>query len=1150
MHIKRLRLIGFKSFVEPTEIIVEPGLTGVVGPNGCGKSNLLEALRWVMAETSHKSMRAATMDDVIFSGTQARPARNFAEVAILIDNSERRAPPELNDSDIIEVARRIEREQGSIYRVNGREVRARDVRLLFEDAATGARSPALVRQGQIAEIVNAKPEQRRRILEDAAGTAGLHSRRHEAELRLKAAEGNMTRVADVLGGLASQINSLKRQARAARRYREISDEIRQAETIALLLAWREAEADVERSEAALHDALRLLAERSEVEARATTHEAEAAERLPGLRQIEAEKAAALHRLNTEAAGLEREEARIRARMVELDERKAEILRDHQRETTIIAEARAMLGELDQEAGRLADAGRLGERETEAAHTLLSERRGTSAEAEHRLAVLTREIATLTANRQRLAGQLAEEQHRTQEASSRHARSVAEAGALAADRSGASIDSLRQRVNAETAEVAHLDAAVEAAEDAVTRAAQSEAEARGELTRSEIEASRLSAERDTLLRLIASPSGSAEPIADRLKVASGYETALGAVLGDDLEHPVDPEAPAHWTAIASLADDPSLPEGATQLASVITAPPELARRLAQTGLVERSEGARLQHLLRPGQRLVSREGDVWRWDGLITAAEAPTAAAARLANRNRLAEIAGLCASAERRQSAASMALALQSAALKDARDAASSLKSQLRNLRETLSKSRDELVHAERKAAEVESRRAVLAAVIAREAEAVETHRARTAHFQAEAESFPDPAPLTAQHTQAEAAAHSARQHLVEAEARAANLDREARLRAERLTAITADQSRWTTRVRACETHIAGLEKRRLDADAESARLSQEPDRIAEARGKLADAISTAEAGRRQAADHLAEAETQARHLAKALKEASEAVSQQREARARVETHLEQAREARLTASAKLREALDCPPEAALAKSGLAEGTELPSLAELERRLTKLRQDRDGLGGVNLRAEEELGELERQHDSLEKEHTDLNGAIDQLRQGIAKLNREGKKRLEEAFTIVNGHFQRLFTTLFAGGEARLEMIEGEDPLEGGLEIIAKPPGKKPATFSLLSGGEQTLTALSLIFAVFLSNPSPICVLDEVDAPLDDANVDRFCTMMEEMGRNTLTRFLVITHHPMTMSRMHRLFGVTMAEKGVSQLVSVDLATAESYREAG
>jgi chromosome segregation protein len=277
MHINRLRLLGFKSFVEPTELVVERGLTGVVGPNGCGKSNLLEALRWVMGETSHKSMRAAAMDDVIFSGTAIRPARNMAEVTIFIDNSARQAPAEFNGNDMLEVTRRIEREAGSAYRINGREVRARDVRILFEDAATGARSPALVRQGQIGELVNAKPEQRRRILEDAAGIAGLHSRRHEAELRLKAAESNLARLSDVLGQLNSQVESLKRQARAARRYKEISDEIRRQEALVMHLAWTDAQAQVDGEEGRLRDALSVLATATETESQALTEEARLAE---------------------------------------------------------------------------------------------------------------------------------------------------------------------------------------------------------------------------------------------------------------------------------------------------------------------------------------------------------------------------------------------------------------------------------------------------------------------------------------------------------------------------------------------------------------------------------------------------------------------------------------------------------------------------------------------------------------------------------------------------------------------------------------------------------------------------------------------------------------------------------------------------------
>jgi chromosome segregation protein len=1150
VHIKRLRLTGFKSFVEPTELIVEAGLTGVVGPNGCGKSNLLEALRWVMGETSHKSMRAAAMDDVIFSGTQTRPARNFAEVAILIDNSERKAPPELNDSDIIEVSRRIERESGSSYRVNGREVRARDIKLLFEDAATGARSPALVRQGQIAEIVNAKPEQRRRILEDAAGVAGLHSRRHEAELRLKAAETNMTRAADVIGGLASQIGSLKRQARAARRYREISDEIRQAESIQLVLTWLRAEADVESGEAALAEALRLLAETTGAEARATACDAEAAERLPGLRQVEAEKAAVLQRLNSEAQSLEREEARVRTRLAELEQRQAEIERDQEREQAIVRDARSHTGDLDQERERLTAAMQAAEQEIAQAHRDAGDRRAASAAADDRLAALTREMATLAANRQRLGSQLAEERRRLDEITARHTRTQAEAAALIDDAHLAAIEVSRSKAEAEAAAVARLELATEVAEEAATRAAHAEAEARGELSRSQIELGRLTAEAETLKRLFVPVSGHSEPIADRLSVEAGFETALGAVLGDDLDHPIDNGAAAHWGKVAIAADDPVLPVGASPLAAVIAAPPELARRLAQTGLVDRADGPRLQQLLKPGQRLVSRDGDVWRWDGLTAAAEAPTAAAARLANRNRLTEIALVLTEAGGRLASANQALAIASAAAKDAREAAHRQKVGLKAAREALSRTRDELARMERKAAEVESRRAALEATIARDEAGIEETRSRVQAYDEEFRSLPDPTPLAASHEEASAATRDLRRLLVEAEAKATNLDREMRQREERLKQIGLDLARWSSRIEASETHLTGLAQRLEDARSEIGALATEPGRLTQARARLADAILAAESGRREAADALALAETAARDLARALKEASEAVALQREARARVETHLEQAREARLQASARLREALDCAPEQALERAGLTDGATLPDLSETERRLTKLRQDRDGLGGVNLRAEEELAELERQHDMLERERADLEAAIDQLRQGIAKLNREGKKRLDEAFAIVSGHFQRLFTTLFAGGEARLEMIEGEDPLEGGLEIFAKPPGKKPATLSLLSGGEQTLTALSLIFAVFLSNPSPICVLDEVDAPLDDANVDRFCTMMEEMGRTTQTRFLVITHHPMTMSRMERLFGVTMAEKGVSQLVSVDLATAESYREAG
>src|SRR5262249_26444021 len=358
MHINRLRVLGFKSFVEPTELVIEKGLTGVVGPNGCGKSNLLEALRWVMGETSHKSMRAAAMDDVIFSGTAQRPARNTAEVTIFIDNSKRQAPAEFNGGDMVEVTRRIERDAGSAYRINGRESRARDVRILFEDAATGARSPALVRQGQIGEIVNAKPDQRRRILEDAAGIAGLHSPRHEAELRLRAAENNLARVRDILAQLKSQLEALRRQARQARRYKELSAEIRKVEALVLHLGFTEARRRVDTEEQNLLAALTRVGRATAAEAQAVLEEAAAGGRVVPLREAEAAKAAALHRLALEREHLEREAERLAERERELKARLEQLGRDVEREAALVDEAKATLAELARESEALATTGRL------------------------------------------------------------------------------------------------------------------------------------------------------------------------------------------------------------------------------------------------------------------------------------------------------------------------------------------------------------------------------------------------------------------------------------------------------------------------------------------------------------------------------------------------------------------------------------------------------------------------------------------------------------------------------------------------------------------------------------------------------------------------------------------------------------------------
>jgi len=1150
MKFTRLRLSGFKSFVEPADLVIEPGLTGVVGPNGCGKSNLLEALRWVMGESSYKSMRGSGMEDVIFSGTTQRPSRNMAEVMVTLANDDRSAPPQHNDSETLEISRHIERDEGSAYRINGRDVRARDVQLLFADASTGARSPALVRQGQIGEIINAKPQARRLILEEAAGITGLHTRRHEAELKLNAAAQNLTRLEDVTAQLETQLNSLKRQARQAVKYKQISAEIRKLEAAGLYAAWKEAAETATRDARALDETTRVLAEHTRLASEMLRRRDTLGERLPALREQETVRAAVLQRMVLERSALDEEERRAEIRGRELDLRIVQIDGDQAREQDLLNDTERVLARLAAENDGLKSAQAQDNELRQQAAAALQAAADGLARSQEAADQAGAKLSELMARRDAIARSIEDHKARIAKFEREEGYAVLRRNALLAEFDGAGEgDKFTAAVEAAVAMAAAGEAAVSEAETALSSARQSEAEARSAHDEARRTADGLATEIRTLTNLLKSSGGDLWPrLVDALKVAPGYEAALGAALGEDIDASADEAAPMHWRGLPPLDVAASLPEGAEALNQFVQAPSALARRLSHIGIVSKGLGQVLQPQLKPGQRLVSRAGDVWRWDGFTAAAEAPNAAAKRLAERNRLAvldtEMAGAAKTADAARAQFDAARSIVEAATRTERDRREAQRAAM----SAVEVARRALAAHERQASERLAQTSALDEALRRIGQSLAETRDQHETAEAEASALPALDMLQAELTQLRDATNRDRALYAEARSQHDGLEREVRARVDRIRAIEAERTQWAERAQRASAQIEQLSRRAEETRAAILDLSSVPQQLADKRLKLMNLLAEAESERKAAADALATAENHVRAADQELRTAQEQLSSTREQHARLGARLEAATQNLEHCERRIGEVLQCAPDEVVATAGLDIG-KIPHAEEIERKLIGLREDRERLGSVNLRADEEAAQVATQLATLIRERDDLMQAINKLRGAISSLNREGRQRLLDAFGTVNEKFGELFTTLFDGGKAELQLIESDDPLEAGLEIIANPPGKKPTTLSLLSGGEQTLTALSLIFAVFLTNPSPICVLDEVDAPLDDHNVERFCNLLDAMLERTDTRFLIITHHALTMARMNRLYGVTMMERGVSQLVSVNLHEAEAIAVA-
>ncbi len=1152
MHFTSLKLVGFKSFLEETELEIAPGLTGVVGPNGCGKSNLVEALRWVMGESSAKRMRGGEMDDVIFGGSDKRPARNLAEVSLVLDNTSRTAPVQFNHAEQLSVTRRIERGSGSDYKVNGKSARAKDVSLLFQDNGTGPNSASLVSQGRIGALIAAKPSEKRVLIEEAAGITGLHTRRHEAELRLKQAETNLTRVDDVMGTMDAQLQLLKRQARQASRYRNINAEVRRQEAALLHIKWRALEMALVDANEAFKVADAQVGELMLQVAQLENARLSEAETLQPLRQAETSASATLQRLVIAREQIDQETKQVQEATENAKHRKSEAEADRLREMDLAEDARRALEGIarDKEAlvAQQANDGPEQEKLSAAVEAGLAARRTSESAADQ----AQKALAEAEAARTTLERRLSDVAFRLSKARDRQAQLAAERAKLEAEQmSDLFVSAAHREVEQAEATLAGTETAIAEAETARAHAEKAQAEVKAKASEAMAARNSLASESQALERVLATKADHASPVLDQVSASSGYEQALAAAFGEDLGLSLEAAAAAHWLTLPPYTSAPSLPAEAQPLASFVKAPDALARRLQGVGVVaDAATALRLASQLLPGQCLVTQDGGLWRWDGVVVKPGAPTVTALRLQQRNRLLQLKAELAAAEAAAADAQAQTQTAIAAFNAANTALGVARSQHNAALNELTRARKAASAAEAAMAAHASKLSSLAEIEGRVTAETDGLASEHQELTVAAQTLPDLTALREQTAAARVALADAQRGAAEAEAALRQFDQAKRVRAEQLQRLDAEFVRWSARATDAGSHLSELEARAKGAEEEIAALSGKPAELAAKRVLLVEQIETAEEARKAAADKLVIAETTLRETERVLKQSEAALGDVREKRAALQAEVNTVQQAQISLTERIQEKCECAPEALLTLAGIEEGQPIPEPEAIESRLEKLLREREALGPVNLRAEQEAEEQQANIDKMVLEKEELIEAIAKLRGGISSLNKEARERLLAAFNKVQGHFTRLFTELFGGGTAELRLIDtgtDNDPLEAGLEVIASPPGKKLQNLSLLSGGEQALTSLALLFAVFLVNPSPICVLDEVDAPLDEANIDRFCNLLDLMAREGTTRFLVITHQRLTMSRMNRLYGVTMMERGVSRLVSVDLSAAEEIR---
>ena len=1141
MKFKSVRISGFKSFLEPTEILINDGLTGVVGPNGCGKSNIVEAVKWVMGENSARQMRGDEMDDIIFAGTSERPARNFAEVSIKLDNSERKAPANFNHLEEIEISRKIEREKGSIYRVNSKQVRARDIQLIFADNGTGARSSGIVSQGRIAQIIDATSEDRRIILEEAANIKGLHNRRHEAELKLNGANENLNRLMDIEQTYQDQLIELEKQGRKAARYRSVGDRLRKAEATLFLTLLNTAENEFNDFKKHLDIAKENVNKGQINVSKHTEAKQEILDELPELKKLETKKITVLQSLNITKIRLEEEKSSAKTTLNNILNQISQIETDIQREVEIKQDAKKTLLSLFTEEEKLkSESTNFLTKKTDALK-LVKDLKAKTEEANTKLSTITSEIYSIKSDKSDLEKRISVLTDKIKNSEFQISEFNSKEDEQLLKKNNQQLSKLKQILRNKNQNLLSN-------KQELIKLEEKEVKLSDQKSNTDQNFNVINAELNSLSSILGDDTLNKNSLEKSINNIDNLEKAIGSVLGETLLAPIHSDQNhflknTYWRNDLKTKFSSELPKGAIPIISEIKKNSILDIALIGVGIVKDEETAYdLQKNLSFGQALTTSKGGLWRWDGFVQPQGVQNSYSERLQQIAKLRLLQNKLPAVKKEQKIIESKIDENQLGISKCKRNIIELESQISEL--IKNSNTLELTNSKLDAKLLSSK-----VLLKEHLDITKISQKELVGLKNQLNNSINLPSLLADELKIRNIADQCRNELADAMASEQQIKTHESFQARNLMQINNQSESWKKRENEASMRLMSLQDRLKKLKDDQKRLTSLPDDFEKREEDLNKQIDKAVQDKNIASDKLIHTETNLHNIEKLEREAEQKVTSFREEMIKIDASLNLARTKIQNIEARVFEKLRINTDKLLEIVGFNEKNNLNvSIELLERTVQRLINERESLGAVNLRAEEEMKEMKEKIETMSSERIDLELAIEKLRTGIFELNKEGRQRLKDSFNDVNKNFKDLFQKLFGGGDAELKLVGSEDPLKAGLEVLASPPGKKMQLLSLLSGGEQALTAISLIFSVFLCNPAPICILDEVDAPLDDTNVGRFCDLLNKIVAETNTYFMVVTHHRLTMAKMDRLFGVTMEQKGISRLVSVNLEEANRIKD--